>query len=139
MYIFQTQHPGLQALYDEVTAAGVTRPIVPQRIPGELQAGEIKVLDAPFKKRIQTRMTADDCWIMCSFDIYDAEKESNYAKDIHNAQLLEINGIAHYILSNDDTWSAVWIVDNVECTVATNYDMETLCKIIRSVYSTEDE
>lgn len=138
-YVFKTEHPDLQTLYDEITAAGVAQPIVPQWIPNELQAGEIKILGSPFKKRIQTRLTADDCWMACSFDIYDTEKESNYAKDTSKAQLLEINGIAHYILSNDDTWSAVWIVDNVECTVATNYDMETLCKIIRSVYSTEDE
>lgn len=136
-YVFKTEHPGLQALYDEMTSAGITQPVVPQWIPNELQAGKIKVLNAPFKKRIQTRLTADDCWIMCSFDIYDTEKESNYAKDTSKAQLLEINGIAHYILSNDNNWSAVWIVDNVECTVATSCDKETLIQIICSIYDEE--
>lgn len=136
-YIFHTEHPGLQALYDEVTAAGITQPIVPQWISNELQAGEIKIIDSPAKKRIQTRFIAGDCWVACSFDIYHTEKESNYAKDTSKFQLLEVAGVAHYILSNDNDWSAVWIADNVECTVATNCDRETLMQIICSIYDAE--
>lgn len=138
-YVYRTNHPGLQELYDKVTELGVTQPVVPMWIPKGLQTEDMKVLKSPAKERAFTRFTDEEQWVSYTIDIYNTEKKSNYAKDNDQLQEFEIVGVVHYILSNDSSWSAVWIVDNVECTIATNCGEDILCEILCSIYNMEGE
>ena len=47
-----------------------------------------------------------------------------------------MNGIQHYIFNNTETTTIAWNVDNLECSIITNYPNEII-KIIDSIYEEE--
>ena len=58
-YVFKTDHPGLQQLYDTVAEAGITAPIVPQKLSAEFQLTESEAFQLGEDITIYARLAND--------------------------------------------------------------------------------
>lgn len=138
-YVFKTDNPGLQQMYDTVTALGITDPVVPMWLPDGCELVECKVSEYPSKTAIFARFEDGNGFVSLDFAIRNAESSRQYSKDEENVKTREIAGIDHTILHNAEWWTAAWTRDRLECAIAIDYQEETLYKILKSIYTMEDD
>ena len=139
-YIFKAEHPGLQKVHDVLTELGVTGPAVPMWLPEEYELVECKVTQSPTKMGLTAEFTAFDSNNMVfSVDIYSQNVSYEYYKDSSQVETLEIDGISHNIMRNNETWIAVWTKDNLECSIFIDCQEDTLHNILSSIYMMEDQ
>ena len=138
-YIFQTDNTGLQQVYDTVTALGITDPVVPMWLPDGYELVECKVSEYPSKTAIYARFEDGNGFASLDIAIRNTESPRQYAKDERNTNKYEIADIEHAVLHNEDWWTAAWTRDRLECAIAIDYQEETLYKILKSIYTMEDD
>ena len=137
-FIYHTDHPGLQELYDAVAELGLSKNVVPTWIPEEAALNELYTQSMPNGTAIFAGFFIDNDYI--GIAIY-ASKDPSYAeyqKGNEDAVLYERAGIKHYILENDGEWAAAWVIDNAECTISVK-NKEVLYKILEYIYLSEGE
>lgn len=133
-YVYQTDHPGLQKVYDTVTDLGVTEPVVPMWAPEGFELEEFEILELASFKRVYARLVGGSDVITLSFDIYESSRDRNYAKDGENIKSIEVEGITYYIASNDGEWKALRAFDNIEFSISTDCQEDDLYKMLYSIY-----
>lgn len=138
-YVFQADNPGLQQVYDAVTALGVTDPVVPMWLPEGYELVECEISKLPTKTVIYARFKDGIGTISLDFAIRKAESPRQYSKDEDNVKTREIADIDHTILHNEEWWTAAWTRDRLECAIAIDCHEETLYKILKSIYTMEDD
>ena len=138
-YVFETDNPGLQQMYDTVTALGITDPVVPMWLPDGCELVECKVSEFPSKTVVYAHFSNDLNTVVLDVAIRNAESPRQYSKDEENAKTREIADIEHTILHNEDWWTAAWTRDRLECAIAIDCHEETLYKILKSIYTMEDD
>lgn len=137
-YVFQTDNPGLQEVYNEVAGMGVTDPVVPMKLPDGAVLDELKVTHTPTRTYIYARFVAENAEFILEYSLYGTDALKEYSWDTTNAEKYECNGISHDIISNDGYWAAVWTRENLVCYVAVDCQEDVLYDILRSIYTTED-
>lgn len=138
-YVFKTDNPGLQQVYDAVTALGITDPVVPMWLPEGYELLQCEVTETPSKSFVHSRFENGKNIIILDLGIRDAKSPRQYSKDEENAKIREIADIEHTILHNEDWWTAAWSRDRLECAIYIDCQEETLYKILKSIYTMEDE
>lgn len=133
-YVFQTDNPGLQQVYDAVVELGVTDPVVPMWLPEGAELVEYKVLSFPAKTRLHTRFVYNDASIIFYIDIYKTDVSHLYQKDQTEVSRYERGGIQHVIIKNNNTLVAIWTRNNIECSIFTECQEDTLHTILDSIY-----
>lgn len=136
-YIFQTDHPGLQKVYDEVVALGVTQPVVPTWIPDGYELVEIKTSNVPGRVTIYTLLSNGEQEIVLTIDVYGVDMPREYEITNPDAEKIDLEGISHSITSNNAAWIAVWTRDNLECSLSVDCQEDVFYKILESIYVTE--
>lgn len=136
-YVFRTDNPGLQQVYDTVTALGVTGPVVPMWLPEGFELVECKVTETPSKTFVSSEFSSGESIVVLDVAMRRAESPRQYSKDEANAKEYEAGGTVHSILRNKDWWTAVWVSDQLECTIAIDCQEETLYKILDAIYTME--
>ena len=136
-FVYQTDHPGLQELYDTVTALGVERNVVPTWIPDGYQLEQLVVQPQYDSTTVFASYFDDEECIVIENIIFTEHISAEYQKNEIDAITYERNGIMHYILHNDKTYTATWTIENVECSISTG-TKESLYKIIASIYEGEN-
>lgn len=138
-YVFKTDNPGLQQVYDTVTELGVTDPVVPMWLPEGSELVECEVSSMPSKTVVYASFTNEEKTIILDIAIRNSESPRQYSKDEENAIKHEIAGIDHICLHNGEWWTAVWSRDRLECAIAIDCQEETLYKVLKSIYTMEDD
>ena len=133
-YLFQTDNPGLQQIYDAVVAQGITQPVVPTWIPEGYELVDLKVVPHGKALKIMAYVSKNCYYIMVGFEIYGDAFSNNYPKDMGDASIYECAGIQHYITQNANTWKTLWSTDNAECLIVVNESEDILHKVIDSIY-----
>lgn len=133
-YVFQTDHEGLQQLYDAVVAQGITDPMVPMWIPGGYELEQLEVYSQQTEPKIYARLVKDKTYVQILFEIHSLEEANEYPKDAINAEEYEYKGICFYVVSNEDTWKAMWYSGVAECLIATNDSDEILYQMLNSIH-----
>lgn len=136
-FVYQTDHPGLQQLYDEVAKLDLSRNVVPTWIPEEAVLDQLNTQNTPKGTAIFAGFSYADSHIGIKVKELEEDTSSEYQKGEENAILYETEGIKHYILENEGEWAAVWVVDNAECTISTN-NKEIVYEILESIYLMEE-
>lgn len=136
-YVFQTDHEGLQQLYDAVVAQGITDPVVPMWIPDEYELLQLDTFLQQDKPKVFAQFTEDNKYIHINIEVHSLEEANTYPKDDTDAEEYEQNTICFYIVSNEDTWKAIWYSGIVECAITTNDAGETLYQILNSIHGEE--
>ena len=136
-YVFKTDNPGLQQVYDTVTGLGITDPVVPMWLPEGFELVECEVSKMPTKTVVYANFT--DGLKKATFDIAirNADSSRQYIKDEENATKHEIAGIVHTFIHNEEWWTAAWVRDRLECAIYIDCQEETLYKILKSIYTME--
>lgn len=136
-YVFKTDHPGLQQLYDTVAEQGITQPIVPMWVPEECVLDELEVTTTPKGNRILASLICDDEYILITYKAYKDETYNKYPVDDDKEKIYELTGTKHYITSNEDVWTVVWSTDGISCSIITTYNEESFYRILDSIYVEE--
>ena len=77
----------------------------------------------------------DDEFITLNYTMYLNNQVTEEAqKDEDDPYAYERGGVTHYIMTNDETYYAVWTVDNVECFLYGVSSREELTQMISSIY-----
>lgn len=137
-YDFQTDHPGLQQVYDAVVEQGITGPVVPMWIPEEYELIELDVINTPKLSGVYADFTDGERHLVYKADIYEDLAYREIYKDHTHSEVYEIDGTTYSIAKNKELWVAVWNKENIECLIALDCQEETLRRILDSIYTMED-
>ena len=136
-YTFETDHPGLQQIYDEVTALGVTKPIVPMWLPEGYELSELKIIPMPNGNKVHTVLQSESHAIILAYRISTDIIASEYEKEDPMVEIYECAEVPHFIMENDENISITWTVDGAECSISTDLKKEEVYKMIKSIYKGE--
>lgn len=132
---FETEHPGLLQLRETMEYYGVTDPVVPTWLPEGFELTEFHITPLNVSKKVLARFESGDEFVILTYEIHNTLTANAYPKDAGGAEVFERAGIKHYLIANDQQWSAVWSFDNVECFIMTNCGKEQVSALITSIYS----
>ena len=137
-YVFRTDNPGLQQVYDTLVAQGVTEPVVPMWIPEGYDLVECKVDYMDARTQVQATFLDSKRTLGLLFTIYDSNLPARYYKNVDSEGIYEYNGTVFNLIRNEGQWVVVWEKDNVECSIAVNCQEEMVYQILRSIYAMEE-
>lgn len=137
-YEFQTDHPGLQQVYDTATEIGITQPVVPMWLPEGYTLTFCERVDTDKKVTLISVFRNGEKVLNYNAAIYSEDVQNRYQKDKTNTTVFETEGISHYVVRNVDKWVVVWTKENIECSISVDCQKDELYKILRSIYDKED-
>ena len=133
-YVFQTDHPGLRQVYEEVTAYGETEPVVPMWVPEGYELMEVKTIQMLDGVKIYARLQQEESVIFLTYRVSSEIVVPQHEKEDIDADPYECSGVDHFIVVNDNDISVTWKVDGTECALSTDIEKEGVYKIIQSIY-----
>lgn len=137
-YVFRTDNPGLQEVYDKVTELGVTVPVVPMWLPEGYELVEIKIQSTPTNTFLSAKFSKETSKIIYQINLYSDNVTRKFYKDEANIRTEEKNGIKHTIMDNDNLLVVVWTVEKIECTIVLDCPEDILNRILESIYTMEE-
>lgn len=137
-YVYETDHPGLQQIYDAVTELGITQQIVPQKLSKEFELTEIKTLHFLGDTTIYAHLASNNHEYAFSAVVHSDQPMYHHEKTEDNISVWELVGTEHYVISNTEDLTVTWVVGNIECTVITDCPIEDTYVLIKSIYTSED-
>ena len=138
-YAYKTDNAGLQEIYDMAVARGITEPVVPMWVPDGYNLKEMKIFESPSTITIFSSLQNGESSIFITFNINVDAPQFQYSKDDQDIEVIEIHGIKHYVISNNDKVTVTWYSNNVECSVISDCQEEDLFILLNSIYIAEDE
>ena len=138
-YVFQTENPGLQQVYDAVVGLGVTEPVVPTWLPEGYELMECKTDTTPSKVGIVANFKKESEFLILKYDIFMIDTSHEYHWDGEDIQFYEHHGEEYALMRNNDRWVVIWFTDRSECSLTLDCQEDTLYKILKSIYVTEDQ
>ena len=100
-YIFETDNPGLQQVYNAVVELGVTDPVLPMWLPEEYTLSNIQNKKTPMMTGIWALFDSDAGEIVYKVNVYDGEPAHQYYRDNSHYETYEKNGMNFYITQNN--------------------------------------
>lgn len=124
-------------LHDAFRTYGVTGMVKPKWYPLDFKQAGVEVI--PSRESIKIHATYENgerriyftAWLLYSLE--DVGR-GMYEKDGNDVVLYEINGIEHYIMSNNDQATIVWVKNNLMCSLTGDIPIEHAEAIIKSIY-----
>lgn len=132
-YIFETNNPGLQQVYDAVVEMGVTIPVVPMWLPEGYVLTEMERAPVPGGSKLYARLDSADATIVIQIKVFDNITSTQYEKE-NGIESYDIDQVEHFIMDNREYTSAIWINGNVEGLINITSDKGMLEDILDSIY-----
>lgn len=133
-YVFETDNPGLQQVYDAVAELGVTIPAVPMWLPEGYELLELRIEETRIKQYVYAQFANDGSECVLQINILNGEAAKAYFKNDVDVMQHEIGGTVYNLVNNEDDWIVSWTKDNIECAFAIDCTEDVLYKIIESIY-----
>ena len=133
-YVFETDNPGLQQVYDAVTELGITIPPVPMWLPEGYELAECTVEESRIKQYVYARFLNNGSECVLQINVLKSEDSKVYFKDDMPVDEYEEGGMIHSIVRNMDRWTVSWTKDNIECFFTLDCAEDVLHEIIQSIY-----
>ena len=134
-YVFRTDNPGLQQLYDTVTELGITQRVVPQWLPEGYELKDLEVDRTQKRVKVHAGFTNGSQEIIISIRGLLNNFSPSYFKDETDVEIHECGGVLHYIMGNEEITNVAWHIDDIECQI--HIGKEDIYQIIKSVYNEE--
>ena len=134
-YVFKTDHPGLQQIYDAVVEMGVTEPVVPMWVPEGYVLKDINCYQSIDDTVLFASLLKEKQNIYFTVILHDEVSTFQHEKDMHEIEQIEINGVKHYVVSNLEENTVAWMINGVECSIVTDCRDEELLKLLISIYN----
>lgn len=135
---FETDNAGLQQVFDTAVEMGIENPMVPMWLPDVCEITSIINKETPMSKGLWVTFSFDNSEIVYKLDMYEKEILRRYYRDDSFYDSYEHNGVTYTISKNNDRWGAIWVKDNIECSIILDCQEETLRRILKSVYVMEE-
>ena len=133
-YVFETDNPGLQQVYDAVVELGVTIPAVPMWLPEGYELAEITIEETRIKQYVYARFLNNTQECSLKINILNGEAAKDYFKNDVDIQNHESAGMFHSLVRNMEVWAVSWRKDNIECSIFIDCQTDVLHEIIESIY-----
>lgn len=121
----------LQEALDEI---GVTADVVPKYMPTGYSVTEVISSESTKGFCVICTMANNDQEIMLSYLLLTKEPTRVFAKDDGSPEIYTKNGIEHYIFTNEGSYRATWLNQNVQCEIIKVVEKAELLKMIDSIY-----
>lgn len=135
-YVFETDNPGLQQVYDKVVELGVTEPVVPMWLPDGYVLQELEESLIPGGTKVYAKFALGNDVIVMQIKVSDNITSTQYEQE-DGFELYEIDRIKHFILTNEDYLSAMWVCKKAECLINSQIDRQQMIRILCSIYRRE--
>ena len=109
--------------------------LLPTYLPEGYEAEPVECESNPAFVKLYCYLSNNNDSMILDYTMYLSSQVTEEAqKDEDNPEAYERGGMTHYLMTNDETYYAIWTADNVECGIygASSYD--ELTKIINSIY-----
>lgn len=137
-YVFRTDNPGLQEVYDQVTALGVTVPVVPMWLPEGYDLVDCTIDSTPTEKYLLAAFSDGNGNLLYQIDVYSDNVTHKYYKEDLGVQTYEVNSTVFTVMQNQNLWIVIWTIDNIECSLGIDCPEEILFGILDSIYTMEE-
>lgn len=137
-YVFKTDNPGLQEVYDAVVALGITEPVVPMWLPDGYELEECVLTETAAKKGVSARFHSDGDALIYKTNLYDNNIWHEYQKDDNTISVYETFGVKFTIIQNNGRWVVIWGMAELESSLSAVCDENTVFKIIDSIFILEE-
>ena len=130
--------PEVYNTYDEALKALDISILTPVWIPDGFELTRIEATETPLHKGIIALYQAEERTLMYDATIYNSRNSSSaYEMDEGSGEVLIINNIKHYFMTNIDQWRVVWVKD--KCVYSINGDItkKEIIKMLNSIYEGE--
>lgn len=136
-YVFETDNPGLQQVYDTVVELGITEPVVPMWLPDGYELVECKVVETPNRVGINANFRNEENAFVFRIDLHveNVSHEYHWSGEIINGY--ECSGVQHTVMRNNNRWIVTWFLEKIECSITLDCQEDTLYKILDSIYVME--
>ena len=125
----------LSDLYSVMEEYGFPDHLLPTYLPEGYEAGEVTCEANPAYVNLHCLFKKDDDSLLFDYTLHLADQPAvGTQKDVDDPDVHEADGVTYYIMTNDDTYYAVWTVDNVECFIYGVPSYEKLTRMIDSIY-----
>ena len=125
----------LSDLYAAMKKYGFPDHLLPIYLPEGYAAGEAECEANSEYVNLHCLLEKDDDSILFDYTLYLAEQITvGTQKDVDDPDIHEAGGVTYYIMTNLDTYYAVWTVDHVECLIHGTVSYEELTDMINSIY-----
>lgn len=136
-YVFETDHPGLQQIYEAVEEMGIEEPIVPRWLPDELTLVELKTMQMLGDTSVYASLKSKENRLLITIIIHSDEVAFQHEKNAEDVEIWDLAGNEHYVLINKNERIVTWIVNGVECSIATDCTEEDVYRTLKSIYTSE--
>lgn len=137
--ISETQLEPDQTLNEALEEMGYAVEVSPNWIPEGFTFSGLKVYD-DLPEPMLTALYENNstgCVIIITVNIHQEPKASIHEKDENDVEVYQINGIDHYIMNNNDQITAVWFINELECSITGGVSEDDLKTMIKSIYGSE--
>lgn len=129
---------GIEASYSELEKAldanGVTVNVVPKYMPSGFLVSSVTSSECTRGHNVVCTLTNNDKEIILNYVVLLEEPAIVFVKDEGSPNIYAKEGIEHYILTNEGSYLATWINQNVQCEIFNVEEEEELLKMIDSIY-----
>lgn len=130
--IIPEQLSELHALMQEY---GFPDNLLPTYLPEGYEAYSMEYESNALFVKLLCVLGKNDDFIMFEYTMYQSNQVTEKTqKDDDNPEAYERGGVTHYIMTNDETYYAIWTVGNMKCGIYGASSYEDLTKMIISIY-----
>ena len=124
-------YDSLQEALDDL---GITEIQAPSWLPTNFVPIQVTVVSYTTSKEIKAYYANEDLTISMSFNLFEKAQDYQYEKDESPVQEYSVNGVKHYIFTNNERAVAAWTINSLQCSVRGDISVEELELIIDSMY-----
>lgn len=134
-HIAEDQGEAFGNLQDALDAVEIDEFNAPTFIPdGFVQDGDVVVFSHLMSKEIQAYFTFEDRTISISVTKFNESYSVQHEKDGNPVETYDINGITHYLFTNNGRTTAAWNTNSSECSIRGDITLEEMKAILNSMY-----
>ncbi|MCD8355763.1 MAG: DUF4367 domain-containing protein [Clostridia bacterium] len=122
------------SLQEALDAYGITEELVPTWMPSGYELEAVEVIDSSMSTHFTASYKIGDDYVLILIRNIRNGNYSSFEKDDTIVETFEVNNIEHYIMSNLECNTAVWMNGTNECSITTSVSCDELEKIIQSIY-----
>lgn len=130
----KTDSDAYAQIREAISKEGIVYPVVPYYIPEGYSLHNFQTFDNPQGKVYYASFSTEDHLISFRYTLNPSELSVVFPKDEGEIEIYYVQGIEHYISTNEGLFRAVWANQNVFCEIHGIETKEELLKIIDSIY-----
>ncbi len=132
--IIQDTKQAFESLHKALDANSITEVQSPTWIPENFEQIEVIMVSHLASKEIQAYYSFENRTIQISITQFNETYSSQYEKDENPVEEFDVNGITHYIFTNNERSVGTWNLNSIECSIRGDITLEELKQIIKSMY-----